>query len=124
MSRSVHGTKRHDRRKKILRNAKGYWERRNKLFRSAKEAVERSQVYAYRDRRNRKRTFRSLWIVRISAICRQHGMSYSQFMYGLKRVGVQINRKALSNLAIQDPETFMVLMEKVKEGTNGETGAD
>ena len=124
MSRSVHGTKRHDRRKKILRNAKGYWGRRSKLFRSAKEAVERSQVYAYRDRRNRKRTFRSLWIVRISAICRQHGMSYSQFMYGLKRVGVQINRKALSNLAIQDPETFMVLMEKVKEGTNGETGAD
>ena len=119
MSRSVHGAKRLGRRKKILKKAKGYWGRRSKLYKSAKEAVERSLRYGYRDRKNKKRYFRALWITRISAMCRQKGMSYSAFMFGLKQAGIQINRKALSNMAIQDPESFMILLDKSREASHG-----
>ena len=115
MARSVDGTRRHTRRTKILKQAKGYWGRRSKLFKPAKEAVQKSLLYAYRDRKNRKRFFRSLWITRISAMCRQHGITYSRFIQGLSAAGVALNRKALSNLAIEDPESFVHLIEKAKE---------
>ncbi len=114
MPRAVDGTKRKNRRKKVLKQAKGYWGSRSKLYRTAKDAVTKSLQYAYRDRKNRKRNFRSLWIARISAICRQNEINYSQFMYGLKLADIRINRKALSNMAIEDPESFQNLIEESK----------
>ena len=103
--------RRHARRRKIIKSAKGYWGRRSKLFRPAKDAVAKALVYAYRDRRRRKRDFRTLWIARISAACREQGTRYSEFMYGLALAQVGLNRKALSNLAIQDPAAFTKLVE-------------
>ena len=103
--------RRHARRRKIIKSAKGYWGRRSKLFRPAKDAVAKALVYAYRDRRRRKRDFRSLWIARISAACRAHGTRYSVFMHGLSLAQVGLDRKALSNLAIQDPEAFSKLVD-------------
>ncbi len=120
MSRAIDGTRRKKRRQKLLKHAKGYWGRRSNLFRTAKDAVAKSLAYAYRDRRNRKRNFRSLWITRISAMCRQQGMSYSQFMHGLYLAGITVNRKALSNMAIEDPIAFTALVEKAKEGTGSQ----
>ena len=105
MPRAV-SNRRHQRRRKILKQAKGYWGRRSKLFRPAKDAVAKSLTYAYRDRRQRRRDMRRLWIARISAACREHGTRYSAFMHGLTEAGVQINRKALSNMAIEDPAAF------------------
>lgn len=115
MPRAVDGTRRKDRRKKTLQLAKGYWGRRSKLHRTAKDAVAKGLSYAYRDRRGRRREFRQLWIARISAACRNEGMSYSRFMNGLSRANVQMNRKALSNLAIEDADAFKVLVQKAKE---------
>lgn len=115
MPRAVDGTRRHDRRKKILKAAKGYWGRRSKLFRTAKDAVAKAGVYAYRDRKARKRDFRKLWIARISAATRNRGMPYSIFMNGLKKAGVDLNRKALSNLAIEDPNAFSAIVETAKK---------
>lgn len=115
MPRAVDGTRRKDRRVKILRDAKGYWGRRSTLFRTAKDAVAKGQVYAYRDRRQKKRDFRALWVARISAACRNEGMNYSRFINGLKRAEVTINRKALSNLAIEDPDAFRTLVETAKK---------
>jgi large subunit ribosomal protein L20 len=115
MPRAVDGTRRSDRRKKILKQAKGYWGRRSKLFKTAKEAVAKALSYAYRDRKTRKRNFRALWITRISAICRENGITYSRFMNGIKRAGIVINRKALSNMAIEDSRAFKVLIDKVRE---------
>ena len=115
MPRAVDGTRRHDRRKKILDQAKGFRGKRSKLFRTAKDAVAKSLTYAYRDRRRKKRDFRSLWIARISAATRNQGLNYSQFMYGLKQAGVEINRKALSNMAIEDPAAFNKLVETSKK---------
>lgn len=94
------------RRKQILNNAKGYFGRRKNLYKTAKEAVERAWRYQYRDRKNRKRDFRRLWIVRINAAARQHDMSYSRFMNGLKLAGIEINRKVLADIAIRDPQAF------------------
>jgi large subunit ribosomal protein L20 len=115
MPRAVDGTRRKERRKKILEQAKGYWGKRSKLFRTAKDQVMKSLVYAYRDRRRKKRDFRSLWIARISAACRAEGITYSRFMSGLQQANILINRKALSNLAIQDPSSFKALVSKAKE---------
>ncbi len=115
MPRAVDGTRRHDRRKKILKSAKGYWGRRSKLFRTAKDAVAKAGTYAYRDRKARKRDFRKLWIARISAATRNEGMSYSSFMYGLKKAGIDLNRKALSNLAIEDPKAFSAIVDQAKK---------
>ncbi len=115
MPRAVDGTRRKVRRKKILKQAKGYWGRRSKLFRTAKDAVAKSLTYAYRDQKTRKRNFRALWITRICAICRQHDMTYSRFMQGLKASGIEINRKALSNMAIEDPEAFQALSEEARK---------
>ncbi|MDP2993363.1 MAG: 50S ribosomal protein L20, partial [Deltaproteobacteria bacterium] len=94
------------RRKKVLALAKGYWGRRSKIFRTAKEAVERAMTYAYRDRRVRKREFRALWIARINAAARLNGLSYSRLMGGLKKTGIELDRKILSDLAISDPACF------------------
>jgi large subunit ribosomal protein L20 len=115
MPRAVDGTRRKERRKKILGRAKGYWGKRSKLFRTAKDQVMKSLTYAYRDRRNKKRDFRALWIARISAACRADGLSYSRFINGLLRADVRLNRKALSNLAIEDAAAFKALVEKSKQ---------
>ena len=105
----------HKRKKKILKQAKGFRGGRSKLYRTAKESVNRSLVYAYRDRKQRKRDFRRLWIVRINAATRLDGLSYSQFMSGLKKVGIDINRKMLADLAISDPAAFSALVEKARQ---------
>lgn len=115
MPRAVDGTRRKDRRKKILDQAKGYWGRRSKLYRTAKDAVRKSLQYEYRDRRNRKRDMRRLWIARISAACRQEGISYSRFINGLDKAEVNMNRKVLSNLAIEDKAAFKELVATAKK---------
>ncbi len=115
MPRAVDGTRRKDRRNKILKQAKGYWGRRSKLHRTAKDAVAKSLQYAYRDRRARKRDFRRLWVTRISAACRAEGMSYSRFIEGLNKADIQVNRKALSNMAIEDPSAFKQLVETARK---------
>lgn len=102
------------RRKKILKLAKGYYGAKSKLFRTAKEAVMKSGQYAYIGRRQKKRDFRRLWITRISAACRMNGISYSVFMNGLKKAGVTLNRKMLSEVAIADEAAFKALVEKAK----------
>jgi large subunit ribosomal protein L20 len=114
MPRAVDGRRRRARRRKILQQAKGFWGGRRKLFRVAKGAVAKAGLYAYRDRKARKGEFRSLWIARISAMCRQHGMSYSEFMQGMRLANVRLNRKALSNMAIEDPAAFEALLERVR----------
>ncbi len=102
------------RRKKVLKLAKGYWGGKSKLFRTAKEAVMKSGRYAYIGRKQKKRNFRQLWITRISAGCRMNGMNYSTFMNGLKKAGITLNRKMLSEIAIADPAAFTALVEKAK----------
>lgn len=100
------GYKARRRRKKVLKLAKGYRGGRSKLFRTATDAVDKALMYAYRDRKVRKRDFRRLWIVRINAAARKNDLTYSKLMYGLKRAGVQLDRKALADLAISDPSAF------------------
>ncbi len=114
MPRAVDGKKRKEHRKKILKSAKGYWGRRSNVHRVAKDAVRKAGQYAYRDRRAKKRDFRQLWIARISAACREEGLSYSRFMNGLSIAGVEVNRKSLSNMAIEDPKAFSSLVGKAK----------
>ena len=114
MPRAVDGSRRRSRRKRILGLAKGFWGGRRKLFRVAKGAVMKAGAYAYRDRRARKGEFRALWITRISAACRAQGMNYATFMQGLLLAEVRLNRKALSNMAIEDPAAFTALVEKAK----------
>lgn len=115
MPRTKGGYKTRQRRKKILKAAKGYWGGKHRLFRSATEAVDRARKYAYRDRRVRKREFRRLWIVRINAAARLNEISYSNFMNGLSKAGVEINRKMLSELAVADQQAFSRLTEIAKE---------
>ena len=114
MPRAKGGPKTRQRRKKVLKKAKGYFGGRRKLFRTAKETVLRAGVFAYRDRRRKKRLARSLWIVRINAACRQVGVSYSVFMNGLKKAGIVLDRKVLAELAVNDPGAFAKLAEKAK----------
>ena len=102
------------RRKKILKLAKGYRGAKSKLFRTANQAVMKSLSYAYRDRKQKKRNFRQLWIARINAAARMNGISYSKFMNGLKTNGIEINRKMLAEIAVSDPAAFAKLVEKVK----------
>ena len=102
------------RRKKILKAAKGYWGAKSKHFKMAKQAVLKSGNYAYIGRKQKKRDFRSLWITRISAACKMNGINYSRFMYGLKKSGIELNRKMLSELAISDPNAFSSLVETAK----------
>jgi len=102
------------RRKKILKLAKGYRGAKSKLFKTANQAVMKSLTYAYRDRKQKKRNFRQLWIARINAAARMNGISYSKFMNGLKNNGIEINRKMLAEIAVSDPAAFTALVEKVK----------
>ena len=110
MPRVKRGNRRLKRRKKILGEAKGYWGTKSKLHRAAKEQVLRSMAYAYRDRRQKKRDFRSLWIIRINAAAHQCGLSYSQFIHGLKSAGLELNRKVLADIAARDPKAFQKLV--------------
>ena len=103
-----------NRRKKVLKLAKGYWGAKSKHFKMAKQAVMKSGNYAYIGRRQKKRDFRKLWITRISAACRMNGINYSSFMNGLKKAGISLNRKMLSEIAIADPEGFSKLVEQAK----------
>lgn len=114
MPRSVNAVARRARRKKIMKQAKGFFGRRKNVWTVAKNAVEKAMQYAYRDRRNKKRTFRALWIVRINAGARLHGLSYSQFMGKLKAADIQLNRKVLADLAMNHPEAFKAIVKKVK----------
>ena len=102
------------RRRKILKQAKGYWGRRKNVYRISKNAVEKAMQYQYRDRKVRKREFRKLWIIRINAAARQNGTTYSRFMGALKKNNIEINRKVLADLAVNDAETFTAIVEKVK----------
>jgi large subunit ribosomal protein L20 len=114
MPRVKRGSKRVQRRKKILGLAKGYRLTKSKLHRSAKESVDRALRFAYRDRRNKKRDFRSLWIIRVGAAARRHDLSYSKFINGLKKASVTLDRRVLAEIAVQDPETFARLAETAK----------
>ena len=115
MPRAVDGTRRKDRRKKVLKLAKGYWGRRKSCVRTAKDAVAKAGKYAYRDRKVKKREFRRLWIARISAAVRAEGINYSRFINGLKKAEIALDRKALSNLAIEDPKAFSAIVEASKK---------
>ena len=116
MPRSVNSVASRARRKKILKLAKGYFGRRKNVWTVAKNAVEKAMLYAYRDRKTKKRNFRSLWIARINAGARLHGMSYSQFMGKIKANKIELNRKVLADLAAQEPDSFKEIVAKVKAG--------
>lgn len=114
MARVKGGYTTNHRRKKVLKQAKGYYGSKSTLYRTANEQVMNSLAYSYRDRKNRKRDFRKLWITRINAAVRAEGLSYSTFISGLKKVGIELNRKTLSELAINQPEEFKKLVDQVK----------
>jgi large subunit ribosomal protein L20 len=114
MPRVKRGTKRRAKRKKLLRLASGYRLTKGKLYRAAREAVQKGLAYSYRDRRNKKRDFRGLWIIRINAAARQNDLSYSRFMAGLKKAGVSLNRKMLADLAVNDSAAFQHLAQIAK----------
>src|SRR3990170_3392890 len=111
VKRSVHARKK---RRKVLAHAKGYWGLKNSSYKYAKEQVEHSLVYAYRDRKNKKRTFRQLWIVRINAAARANGLSYNQFISGLHKAGIELDRKVLADLAVHDPAAFAAVAAQAK----------
>ena len=115
MSRVKRGVTNHARHKKVIDAAKGYYGRRKNTFRVANQAVEKAGQYAYRDRRARKRNFRALWIQRINAAAREHGMTYSRFMNGLKIVGIELDRKVLADIAVREPEVFKTLAEQAQD---------
>ena len=115
MPRAKGGPKTRQRRKKVMKAAKGYWGGRHRLFRTATEAVDKALGYAYRDRRQKKRSFRSLWIVRINAAIRMYGLSYSKFISGLKKAGINLDRKVLADIAVNDPAGFARIAQTVKE---------
>jgi len=116
MPRATNNVAAHRRHRKVLKAARGNYGGRSKLYRTAKETVQKGLVYAYRDRRNKKRLFRQLWIIRINAAARQNGLSYSVFMDGLKKAGVALNRKMLADLAVRDSLAFARLAEMAKKG--------
>jgi len=111
VKRSVHARKK---RRKVLEEAKGYWGLKSRSYRYAKEQVEHSLVYAYRDRKNRKRDFRRLWIIRINAAARKEGLSYNQFVAGCKKAEIELDRKVLADLAVSDPAAFGQIAEQAK----------
>ena len=114
MSRVKRGVTKHARHRKIIGQAKGYYGRRKNTFRAANQAVERAGQYAYRDRKQKKRNFRSLWIQRINAAAREHGLSYGRFINGLGKAGVEIDRKVLADLAVREPEAFKALVDQAQ----------
>lgn len=113
MPRAKGGPKTRRRRKKVLKLAKGYWGGKHRLFRTATEAVDKALSYSYRDRRQKKRSFRSLWIVRINAAIREQGLSYSKFIAGLKKAGINLDRKVLADMAVNDPAGFVKVVQTV-----------
>lgn len=114
MARVKRGLMRHKRHKKTIDKAKGYWGRKKNVWHRANEQVMKSGQYAFRDRRNRKRDFRRLWIARLTAACRESGIKYSEFIHGLTKNGIQVNRKMLSELAIADMDAFKAVVEQAK----------
>ena len=114
MARVKGGPRAHARHRKVIKAAKGYYGRRKSCFRTAVQAVEKAGQYAYRDRRQKKRQFRQLWVVRINAAAREHGLSYSRFIAGLKKAAIDVDRKVLADLAIHEKEAFAVLAEQAK----------
>jgi large subunit ribosomal protein L20 len=118
MSRVKRGVTKHARHRKIIGQAKGYYGRRKNTFRAANQAVERAGQYAYRDRKQRKRNFRALWIQRINAAAREHGITYGRFINGLGRAGVEIDRKMLADLAVREPEAFKALVDQAQSALN------
>ncbi|MGB6118552.1 MAG: 50S ribosomal protein L20 [Mesorhizobium sp.] len=114
MARVKRGVTAHAKHKKVLGQAKGFYGRRKNTIRIAKQAVEKSLQYAYRDRKNRKRNFRALWVQRINAAVREHGLTYGRFIDGLNKAGIEIDRKVLSDLAIHEPQAFVALVAKAK----------
>lgn len=114
MARVKRGVTAHARHKKIMKAAKGYYGARSRVFRVAKQAVIKAAQYAYRDRRQRKRQFRALWIQRINAAAREHGLSYSRFINGLKKAAIELDRKVLADIAVHDPQGFARLAEAAK----------
>jgi large subunit ribosomal protein L20 len=125
MPRVKRGTMTHKRHKKVLEAASGYWGAKHRLFKSAHEQVMKSGNYAYRDRRNKKRDFRRLWIVRISAACRAEGIQYCRFIEGLTKAGITLDRKVMAEMAVSDPETFTQLVVQATSAlkTSGEPAA-
>ena len=121
VKRAVHARKK---RRKVLEQAKGYWGLKKSSYRYAKEQVEHSLVYAYRDRKNRKRTFRRLWIVRINAAARQNGLTYNRFIQGLKLAGVEVDRRILADLAVNDAVAFAALVATAKAAARNATAGD
>lgn len=116
MPRATSAPARHKRKKKLLKSAKGYFGGRKNLLRTVKDAVEKGWQHAYRDRKKKKRVFRRLWITRINAAVREHDMTYSRFINGLKHVGVDMDRKAMADLAVRSPEAFEALVVRAREG--------
>ena len=116
MPRVTRAVARNKRKKKIFKVAKGYFGGRKNLYRTAKDAVEKGWEHAYRDRKQKKRNFRRLWITRINAAAREHDLSYSRFINGLKEAGVELDRKAMADLAVRNPEAFAALVDQAKEG--------
>ncbi len=116
MPRSTSSPARNKRKRKLFKVAKGYFGGRKNLYRTAKDAVEKGWEHAYRDRKKKKRNFRQLWIARINAASRMHDISYSRFMNGLKEAGIELDRKALADLAVHSPEAFSALVEQAKAG--------
>jgi large subunit ribosomal protein L20 len=114
MSRVKRGVTTHSRHRKVIKKAKGYYGRRKNTFRVANQAVEKAAQYAYRDRRTRKRNFRSLWIQRINAAVREHGLTYARFIDGLGKAGVEVDRKVLADLAVREPEAFKALVTQAE----------
>ena len=114
MARVKRGVTAHAKHKKVLTAAKGFYGRRKNTIRIAKQAVEKSLQYAYRDRKNRKRNFRALWVQRINAAVREHGLTYGRFIDGLNKAGIEIDRKVLSDMAIHEPQAFAALVAKAK----------
>ena len=122
MPRTTSAVARNKRKKKIFKAAKGYFGGRKNLYKTAKDAVEKGWEHAYRDRKKKKRNFRQLWIARINAAVREHDMSYSRFINGLKEAGVELDRKAMADLAVRNPEAFGALVEQAKEGLAAKAG--
>ncbi|MDX1492885.1 MAG: 50S ribosomal protein L20 [Longimicrobiales bacterium] len=122
MPRSTSAPARNKKKKKVFKEAKGYFGGRKNLYRTAKDAVEKGWEHSYRDRKKKKRNFRKLWIARINAAAREHDLSYSRFMNGLKEAGVELDRKALADLAVRNPEAFGAVVDRAKEGLAGKAG--
>mgnify|MGYP001066260187 FL=1 len=114
MPRVKHAVATNRRKKKVLKKTRGFWGARSRLYRTAQEALNRSQAHAYRDRRSRKRDFRRLWIMRVNAAARLNGLSYSQLICGLARAGVEVNRRMLADMAVRDPQAFTAVAEQAR----------